>query len=119
MDLAASKSNPLAGTGVDFTNGDGDEKGIFSGKMQLDDERSSIVDDMRNHRRLTGRQIQLLAIAGTIGTCCGFFADAGRSGSCHVTKDPSSHPSARIDGADALHVAVHDDARIHLNPIRC
>ncbi|KAL7010084.1 general amino acid permease agp2 [Cystobasidiomycetes sp. EMM_F5] len=67
MDLAASKSNPLAGTGVDFTNGDGDEKGIFSGKMQLDDERSSIVDDMRNHRRLTGRQIQLLAIAGTIG----------------------------------------------------
>lgn len=61
-DLAASKENPLAG--------------VASPKARVssnfDDEKQhviSAVQHMHNHRRLTSRQIQLLAIAGTIGKC--------------------------------------------------
>ena len=76
--LAAGSVNPLAGTGAGphgrMLNGYGDETGDEKKsaggekyETRFDDERSSLIDDMRNHRRLTGRQIQLLAIAGTIG----------------------------------------------------
>ena len=80
--LAAGSVNPLAGTGAGphgrrldaYGDEAGDEKKSAGGEKyetRFDDERSSLIDDMRNHRRLTGRQIQLLAIAGTIGAFFG------------------------------------------------
>lgn len=63
-DLAASKENPLAGTA------DPPKGRLSSGS---DDEKQHVmttIEHMHNHRRLTSRQIQLLAIAGTIGKSC-------------------------------------------------
>lgn len=60
-DLAASKENPLAGVASPSKDR------VSSG---FDDEKQHVmttVEHMHNHRRLTSRQIQLLAIAGTIG----------------------------------------------------
>lgn len=61
-DVAASKENPLAGVASP-------KRERFNG-FTTDDEKQhvmSTIEHMHNHRRLTGRQIQLLAIAGTIG----------------------------------------------------
>jgi len=61
-DLAASKENPLAGVvdpskdRISSTFGDNEKQHVMS-----------TIEHMHNHRRLTSRQIQLLAIAGTIG----------------------------------------------------
>lgn len=64
--FAADKSDPLAGVA------DPEKKG-----SPVDDERLSIISHMHNHRRLTARQIQLLAIAGTIGAA--LFVGIGTS----------------------------------------
>lgn len=69
-DLAASKENPLAGVASP-------PKGRFN---NFDDEKQhvmSTIEHMHNHRRLTSRQIQLLAIAGTIGAA--LFVGIGSS----------------------------------------
>lgn len=67
---AASGKDPLAGVADP-----GDVKYSIT-----DDEKQaamSIVEGMHNHRRLTGRQIQLLSIAGTIGAA--LFVGIGTS----------------------------------------
>lgn len=80
-DLAASKENPLAGVA---------EPGKGRVSSNFDDEKQHVmttVEHMHNHRRLTSRQIQLLAIAGTIGKS-GIWNE-----SCHV---PSSSITSRF-----------------------
>lgn len=57
---AILKDDPLAGV-VD------PEKKSDSAKVIEETGEMTMVQHMHNHRRLTPRQIQLLAIAGTIG----------------------------------------------------
>lgn len=57
---AILKDDPLAGVA------DPEKKVDSDGKV-MESEEMTIVQHMHNHRRLNPRQIQLLAIAGTIG----------------------------------------------------
>lgn len=63
---AILKDDPLAGV-VD------PEKKNDGAGVRVDEGEMTMIEHMHNHRRLSARQIQLLAIAGTIGECNGRY----------------------------------------------
>lgn len=83
-DLAASKENPLAGVASPSKA----QASSFDGEKQ---HVMSTIEHMHNHRRLTSRQIQLLAIAGTIGKSFTFLSPEVR----YIFRSHTFFPTSR------------------------